>query len=1224
MNKLRFVVGVMLGVALCVGIGIVFETPLYAQTSYGTISGAVTDASGGAIADAQVTITNMATGEKRVQPAGPDGNYNFVNLVPGSYRVEVEKTGFKRLSHPDVIVQVEQTSRIDFTMQVGEVSQTVEVTGETPLLQPETSSLGQVVEGRKVAELPLNGRNVFNLITLAPSVVPQGSAGGTPVGVNPFGWGNYQVNGSFGNESAQYLDGQPLNIGYINLPVVIPTQDSIDEFKVQTSNTGADWGKFSGGVMNFSTKSGTNDLHGELYDYLRNRVLNANDPFNKANEIEKGLPNKTPSFTQNQFGLNAGGPLWIPKVYDGRNKTFWFFSWEAFRLRQGASPVLTTVPTTPELSGDFSAPGIAPIMDPCGGTVTTAVACPNYTGPPTPFPGNMIPQSRLNPTSLALENLWPGANSPCTADTLIGCKNNYAKSYATGGNQNQVVGRMDQTLGQNQRIFFRYTYWNVLDLPQDPLGTGLCQDRCAEKYATSAAAIGYNWNVTPTTIAALNASISRFAYNRSPNNAGFDLTTIGWPAQFNTAIPSIARTPPTPCVLDYADNVMCSQGQSFIQDRNTQYDIGPSMTLIRGRHTVKFGYQFEVGRDNYAQTNVASGSFAFCGSGLACFTGNGFADFLLGYADNPNNVENHFFGQAVVPALIAGQQIYNAFYVDDTFRVTKKLTLNLGLRYDLQGPWSERFNRLSDFNPAATSWLADPSAAGLTNVPGIAGLKGDVNLVSLGTRTAIPRDNKQFGPRVGLAYSFDSKTVIRAGYGVFWIPNYVSFGLNPNNDLVNDATTSYTGTINGSVPVNTINNPFPATGVVPPVGRTLGALGTQQYATQVVQSITAADYNNHPEGYVQQWNLNIQRELPGHWFLSVAYVGSKGTHLQSYSQQIDQLPDSQLPSAAAQCAAQTAITGSRCVANAPGAPSVALLQSVPNPFFDATTSTSYALSGPATTAGQLLRPYPQYTGLQLAGQGSYDSTYHSFQLTLERKFASAGSLLVAYTNSKLISDTDTLTNWLEASNGTIQDNNTTKGERSLSGQDVPQRLVISYVLDLPFGHGRRYFSSATGAMDKVIGGWGVDGVTIFQKGFPLAFSNSIPNYITSFGGGSRPNIVPGCKKSAPSGVDKLNEWFNTSCFAAPADFTYGDESRTDSSLRSSGVNNWDFALFKRTMFGPDERLGLVFRAEFFNLFNRTQWAPPNTAVGSSTFGQVTSVFPGTNPRLIQFGLKFIF
>src|ERR1700722_6286792 len=700
MKNLRLVIAALLQLALCLAVAGFFGARLAAQTSYGTIAGTVTDASGAAVGDAEVTITNVASGEKRVQPTSSDGYYNFVNLVPGTYRVEVEKSGFKRAAHSDVNVDVEQTVRIDLTLQVGEASQTIEVTGETPLLQSETSSLGQVVEGRKVAELPLNGRNVFNLITLAPSVVPQGSATGTPVGVNPFGWGNYQVNGSFGNESAEYLDGQPLNIGYINLPVVIPTQDSIQEFKVQTSNLGADWGKFSGGVINLSTKSGSNGLHGEAYEYLRNRVLNANDPFNKASEILNKQPNKAPAFTQNQFGANAGGPLIIPHVYEGKDKTFWFFSWEGFRLRQGASPVQTTVPTPAELGGDFSAAGIAPIMDPCGGAVrangggagSTATATQFVSFPTGPNGNplctnaagclNIIPTARLNATSLALEKLWPAANQPCAGtDPKIGCIKNYSKSYGTGGNQNQVVGRLDHAITNNQHIFFRYTYWNVLDLPQDPLGTGLCQDRCAEKYDSSAPALGYNWTVTPNTIVGITASLSRFAYDRAPKNSGFDLTTIGWPAQYNAAIPSGARTPPTPCVFDFADNVMCSQGQSFITDRNTQFNFGPNITLVRGKHTVKLGFQLEIGRDNYAQTNVASGAFAFCGAGLPCFTGNGFGDFLLGYADNPSSVENHFFGQAVVPALVAGQQIYRGFYVDDTSRITNKPTLTLGLRY---------------------------------------------------------------------------------------------------------------------------------------------------------------------------------------------------------------------------------------------------------------------------------------------------------------------------------------------------------------------------------------------------------------------------------------------------------------------------------------------------------------------------------------------------------------
>src|ERR1700756_558811 len=429
MKNWRLAVLVALHLTLCLCVAGLFGEPLAAQTTYGSIAGTVSDASGAAIADAQVTLTNLATTEKRVAQTGSDGLYDFVNLLPGRYSIVAEKTGFKRITRPEVIVEVGQAVRIDITLQVGDVNQTIEVTGETPLLQAETSSIGQVVEERKANELPLNGRNVFSLITLAPSVVPQGSAGGTPVGVNPFGWGNFQVNGSFGNESAEYLDGQPLNIGYINLPVVIPTQDSIQEFKVQTSNLGADWGKFSGGVMNFSTKSGSNGLHGEAYEYLRNKVLDANDFFLNKNHL------KRPPFTQNQFGANAGGPLVIPHVYDGRDKTFWFFSWEGFRLRTGTA-FTTTVPTPAELAGDFSAIKTQ-VVDPCGGTVTTAVACPGFSGAAVPFAGNQIPTGRLNPTSLALLKFFPAPNAAGTPDPLTGIMtNNFTTATSGGGNQN--------------------------------------------------------------------------------------------------------------------------------------------------------------------------------------------------------------------------------------------------------------------------------------------------------------------------------------------------------------------------------------------------------------------------------------------------------------------------------------------------------------------------------------------------------------------------------------------------------------------------------------------------------------------------------------------------------------------------------------------------------------------------------------------------------------------
>src|SRR5580692_8317796 len=290
---------------------------LHAQSTYGTVDGSVVDSSGAAVAGAQVTLTNVGTQEKRVQSTGNEGLYQFVNVGPGQYRLDVEKAGFKHFARTDVTVEINQDSHIDATLPVGQVTETVEVTAETPLLQVETSSLGQVVEQRKANELPLNGRNIFNLITISPAAVAQGGSGGTPVGQNPFSWGNYQVGGSFANQSAEYLDGQPLNIGYINLPIVIPTQDSVGEFKVQYNNLGPEFGKFSGGVMNFSTKSGTNAFHGEVYEYFRNKVLNANEYFNKQTELADGKANEAPPWTQNQYGFELGGPVI-------KNKTFFY------------------------------------------------------------------------------------------------------------------------------------------------------------------------------------------------------------------------------------------------------------------------------------------------------------------------------------------------------------------------------------------------------------------------------------------------------------------------------------------------------------------------------------------------------------------------------------------------------------------------------------------------------------------------------------------------------------------------------------------------------------------------------------------------------------------------------------------------------------------------------------------------------------------------------------
>ncbi len=1195
-----------------------FSPPLLAQSTYGSIAGAVTDSSGAAIADAQVTLTNLGTSEKRTQTTGSDGLYSFVNLFPGRYKVEAEKTGFKHFTRPEVVVEVNQSARIDVTLQVGDVTQSVEVTAETPLLQSETSSLGQVVEQRETNELPLNGRNIFNLTAIAPSVVPQGNNYGTPVGKNPFDFANFQVGGSFANQSAEYLDGQPLNIGYINLPLILPTQDSVGEFKVQYNNLGPDWGKFSGGVINLSTKSGTNEWHGSAYEFLRNKVLNANQFFaNKA-----GIP-RSP-FTQNQYGATIGGaPL--------KDKLFAFFSWEKFSLRQG-TVFTTTVPTLAERSGDFSAAGLPRIFDP----LSVNPACPpGSTCPRTQltFNGtpNVIDPARVNPTSKFLLGLIPNPTNSATV-------NNFVKATGLGGDSDEYVPRVDYKINDKSRIFGRYSYWKLADLPRDPFGTGLCQDRCTETYHTHALAIGYNYNLTSATTLDVNVSASRFKYLRVPVNAGFDVTKEGFPAAYNGAVPDIERTPLTPCFGISDPGITCSQGQSAISDNDTQYNFSPRVTMIHGRHTFVAGAQFELSYDNYLQTNTGGGLISFNGfwtednaKGAGTVgTGSDFADFLLGFGLGIGSpLGNQTSGAVNISGPVAGKQFYRAIYFGDTWKLSNKLTLNLGLRYDLQGPWSERHDRLTYFNPSVAN-LTVAGCGGSLGSP----CSGELFLVKTGVnggRNNLPLDTKNIMPRLGVAYSLDQKTVMRAGYGIFFIPNFVSFGVNPYIDPVSSSTNPFFSSNNGGLtPASRLDasnctlsapgaanfscatpGPFGATLVVPP-GRNPQP-SASGYALSL-QNFSATGYTVQRNGSVQQWNLDVQRELPAGLFVDVAYAGAHGVHLPQFNTNINQIPDGLIAAAAAQAAqGQT--------------PTIA--QVVPAANYPFTPALSGSLAKGFLVQGQLDRPFPQYTGLNLNGQGCCGSTYHSLQATLVRRFAGGGTMLVAYTNAKLLANTDSLTSWLEGGGtggvGQVQDWNNLKAERSLASQDASQRLVISYVLDLPFGHGKQFLSDMSGVSDKLVSGWGIDGVTIFQRGFPLKISYGGSTPLSSLGlgiGTLRPNVVAGCNKGTPSGVSQLSEWFNTACFTAPPDWGFGTESRVDSTLRQKGVNNFDFSIFKRTTFGPSERMNVEFRTEFFNIFNHPQFAAPNTTLVSPNFGVVTSTLG--NPRLVQFALKFAF
>ena len=1170
---------------------------IYAQSTFGSVIGTVTDASGAAIASTEVTLTNLGTNEKRTETTSADGLYQFVNVVPGQYNVEVQKAGFKHVVRGPVGVETQSTSKIDLALEVGDVTQTVEVTAQTPLLQPESSSLGQVIDERKTTTLPLNGRNPLNLVALVPSVVPQGGSMSNPNGQNPFAWGNYQIGGGMANQSMVWLDGSPVNGSYINITALIPTQDSLQEFKVATNNLSPEYGRFAGGVVNFTTKSGTNDIHGVVWEYLRNKVLDANTFFNNKNGTPRG------AFTQNQYGFNVGGPIFIPKIYNGKNKTFFFVDYEGFRLRQGAS-YTETVPTLAERGGDLSSLAAAQgrnVYDPlttCGtGAPGTPVCAAGVaTGTRQPFAGNQIPTNRINATSLKLLNLYPLPNATGSANGV----GNWISNSSQGGNNSETVVHIDQNVSDKQHITARYTYWGNLNLPTDPFHNGVCQDRCTETFNTNNFVLGDTYSFSPTTILEFRLSYQRFDYNRIPSSLGYDLTTLGLPALLNST--ATFRDLPVPVINGFdTNNTFGSQGAgSVIIDRNDNYRGAATITKIAASHTLNMGGEYLRMTHNYAQTNTPSGIFNFdpgftaqnanntAGSGL------GLATFLLGYPDG---------GSANSPAMVAAQQVYPALFFNDVWHATSKLTVNLGVRWEYAGPWTERFNRISIFNPTQPNSVL---ASHGIDVP------GNIDLVrSQGYpyRSGIQPDWKQFAPRGGVSYQLFNKTVFHAGYGIFWLPNDVAWDTSPNNDPINGYSTPvltsvYTG-VPACYPANcsataavvgsgayTIANPLPS-GIIGPPGR------SANYAQTLLGTGPNENQPHNPYGYAQQWNADLQQELGNGFLIDVAYGGAKGTHLPIDSPQLNQLPDQYLS------------LGSQ------------LLQNVPNPYYPYITAPGSPLSQPTVQRGQLLRPFPEYTGVGFAGEGIGDSTYESLQVKAEKRFSGGASLLVAYTHSKLISNTDTITGWLEnGGTGGVQDWNNLRAEKSLASFDTPDRLVVSYVLDVPVGRGRKYLANANWFVNGTIGGWGVEGVTTLQSGFPLHFSTN-SNNSNSFGGGQRPNVIAGCKTSEPGSItSKLDMYFNTACFTQPAPYTFGNESRTDPHLRAPGIANWDFSAYKNFPIARENRVSLQFRAEFFNIFNRVQFGYPGQGFGSSSFGQITSV--QNTPRLIQFAARLSF
>jgi hypothetical protein len=903
-------------------------------------------------------------------------------------------------------------------------------------------------------------------------------------------------------------------------------------------------------------------------------------------------------WTQNQFGANLGG-----KVI--RDKLFVFSSYEGYRVRSSAAFSNGIVPTVAERGGDFTGLGYD-IYDPMTSTncTTSGGTCRTIVGlePGGSGTADVIAPSQINSASKVLLGYYPLPNTTPSATSPY----NFVTSYGTGGDTDQVNERVDYNLSDKQRLMARFSYYKLLNLPDSPF-KDICTDRCTETVHTKQTSLGDTVTISPTTILDLHLGYTRYHYVRTPLTAGFGVSSLGgsWGSYH------FASTPlPIPCISNTpGDDTLgagfCSAGTgSGIGAADDTWSFTPSLTKIKGRHALRMGYELRLLRNNYYQSNQPAGMYQFdrnmtSANPLASpiTTGNGFASFLLGYGSNSNNG-----GVVVTPSFMANQIIYNAMYIGDTLQASKKLTLNLGLRYDLQGSWKERFNRIVDWDPSATSPLA--GMANPTNGLTISSsLKGAFPLVASSARSSRAEENMpwtEFNPRIGLAYRVNDKTVIRTGYGIFYLPNDVTWNNAPHNLFMNTYSQAWITTVNsaGVLPLNTFSNPFPSGIILPP--------GRNQAWINVQANGPSGPVANNPPAYSQEWNFNIQRTLPDGTLLDLAYAGSKGTHLPMHSQDVDQLPEADLPGGSA------------------GYTVSQLTASVPNPFYGLVQGN---LTQPTVSFAQLLLPYPQYSDVSIAEPDDRDSIYHSFQMKIEKRFSHGGSVLAAYTISKLISDTNNEINWLGDACCAWGDTDAYNlhNERSLDGYDVPQRFVLGYVLDLPLGRGKKYGNNLSPTANKLLGGWGIDGILTLQSGFPLVLgggSNALCNAGIPEAGGCRVTRTGHESYTSGSTAARLAEWFDTSVFTNTTTITRGNDSKTEPNLRQDGEKNMDFAVFKNTKFGPDEKLGLEFRAEFFNFFNHPQFSAPNTSCCGSTFGVVSSQY--NLPRLVQFALRFTF
>ncbi len=1141
-------------------------TTLSAQEVRASLSGMITDSSGAPIPAAQITVTNLAKNTRIVSTSNENGLYSTPLLEPAAYNVAVEKDGFRRVVRENIVLQSLDKARLDIQLQVGAVSDSISVDAAVSQLQTESANRDTTLNSQLLANLPTQGRNPFQIAWAAPGVF---KAGGWRY-LRSFDIGGstgFSVNGGRSGENEVLLDGIS-NVRGNRTVIHVPTMESLQEFKVLTNTYDAQYGRTGGGIVTMVTKSGTNQLHGNLFEYFQNDKLNANQTELNAAGIKKS-PNNI-----NAYGLFLSGPVYIPKLFDGRNRLFWTIAHESMRQRS-ADPGVVTVPANEWRGGDFSTlrnaqNAVVSIYDP----LTTLT-----DGTRQPFAGNRIPANRIHPIATAALKFYPGPTSAGNGPAQV---LNYPYPSRWIADMFQWSGRLDYQVNAKNNTNFRYgqnpfNEYRGLVFVQNVSDANPAEPTSNAPLLRNGRTIGFNWTSTlnPTTTFDLRIGLNRWEDSRGNSfGNGYDPKQLGFDPALVNQFTRLAFPR-----FEFGNAYQAFGSGTLVGTVNSDtYSLQPNLNKVIGRHFLKFGVEARRYNDNTQNPGFAAGNYTFnrnwtqrLSNQADAASGNEFATFLLGYPSSG------YVDRNIDPAFV--NFFYAGFFQDD-FKVTNRLTLNLGLRWDYETPAYERFDRLVqslDFN--AASPIA-PQATGLN-------LKGAVRFANTGgaPRGSFAPDRNNFAPRVGVAYRLSDKWVIRGGYGLFFLGQNAT-GSNQGYSQRTNATV----TLDNLTPAVSLANPF--TNQVG--GRLLSAVGNGEGGASFLGQGLVVNWQNRPLPYSHQYSFDIQRELRGGVLVEAAYVGNLTNKLPINSN-ANFIPAAELNRRTAAGVIDNAYYNAQ----------------VPNPMRGLIPNNA-ALNGATITRQTLLFTFPQYTPLTINNLPIGKQRYDSFQLKASKRFAAGLTFLASYTGAKTLE---------QVSFQNIQDFNVAEPansrliKQSADNIDIPRKFNLAASWQLPIGRGKPFATNINRAADFLIGGWEMNVNMTYMKGWNIAYPNA--NQLSA--------------GSAALDNPTNAKYFNTNLWTNPATgrpvpaqepFTLRDFPLRFADVRLPGYQNWDASISK--MFPIHERLKAQFRFEAVNAMNRPWFTSiASVDVTNAQFGRLNPA-QGNLPRFLKLGLNLQF